>query len=619
MTTHQTENIAPKASKKYTTVVYFHGMGRQRRFAELSRLVDRLDQHANFDKNQNLREVPRLRKIRAKIEPSRICDLSDDVAFIELDYIHSKDGKWHRDSYRFYEVYWAYVTAGGVPLFDVIAWLFNQTLNPIRSILSPWRSRARLRRTYLHNLWSTLQGDPSKFSEKFQQNDLKKLVEYYDQFESPGAWHDYPRGTFSDFIQFLKRSKSTNRSALITLAKKWHCYYLKSEFFNQIYLLTLALILLLAGLTLLTFAFWIFQQLGLVGLPKFLIDQGLESVSQLLTPSWSSVFVLALALSGVLGLTTFLQDFMGDVQFWATYAEDNEKYKKRQEILNVGVHTLKHVLMDDSCERVVVVAHSLGSAVAYDVLRRLGQYSRAHAKQTSAPALPVEKLDQFFTMGCPIDKIHYFFESEVGQYHRYNRVKEQIWGDMGAAPFSRNFKPHIHWVNFWDQADIIGGALESPVHRRLRTTSIDNVEVFDSLFPSPISSHSAYFENRNVIGIMFDAIFNSKYSFRSGPHEKLDYQQLLLGPGNGLITTRVLQGLTIVFPWLILTNILAVFFKASDSLKIVFNVGILVILALFLIVWLIAKRVPADQLYLWLRFLIYRPSKMGNASPTQSG
>src|SRR5262245_55277782 len=104
---------ASKPRKPYTAVVYVHGMGEQRRFEEMCRLIDGLDTYASAI----VRESPRphdaaerrwLRNISARIEPCRTHDKKlEDVGFVRMDC--EPTGRVHQvgSLYRFYEVYWA--------------------------------------------------------------------------------------------------------------------------------------------------------------------------------------------------------------------------------------------------------------------------------------------------------------------------------------------------------------------------------------------------------------------------------------------------------------------------------------------------------------------------------
>src|SRR5262249_59742513 len=122
--------------------------------------------------------------------------------------------------------------------------------------------------------------------------------------------------------------------------------------------------------------------------------------------------------------------------------------------------------------------------------------------------LPLEKIVVFVTMGSPVDKIHYFFESYRSAYHRYIRVIEGIRGDITEIPFAKNRKPHIHWINFWDRADLVSGSLETPARPPLANLRGDNVQVSSFPFPYPGARHSGSFQHRPVIPHLYAIIFN---------------------------------------------------------------------------------------------------------------
>src|SRR5262249_12071333 len=99
-----------------------------------------------------------------------------------------------------------------------------------------------------------------------------------------------------------------------------------------------------------------------------------DSMSKL-QPTLANVLgVVALVVSAA-GLTRFIKVYLGDVQFWCTYEETDEKHVKRRAILDEATVMLEHVLRDERCARVVVVAHSLGTAIAMDALLQLGRYN----------------------------------------------------------------------------------------------------------------------------------------------------------------------------------------------------------------------------------------------------
>ena len=209
------------SGQPHTSVVYFHGMGSQRRHEEISRLIDCLDKYAHA----NLGTAGMLADIRPKVEVPRQ-PVKDDVVYVRTRRIF--EGK--RMEARFYEVYWAPLTAGGVPSLQVLRWLLRQIPHPIAAITSPWRLRARLRRSALLGYWRKTPDAMLKRLDLLPE-DLTKVLLSYDAFEGPEQWRDYPKGSFLNFLTFLhSQSRAGDRSAhAVRLAKLWWILYTLQE------------------------------------------------------------------------------------------------------------------------------------------------------------------------------------------------------------------------------------------------------------------------------------------------------------------------------------------------------------------------------------------------------
>lgn len=600
----------------YTAVVYFHGMGSQRRYEEVSRLVDCLDHYAGVNHEQ--RKTGLLREIKAYLETCRN-GRTDDVSYLRVT--HIKDNQ--RPKFRFYEVYWAPLMAGAISTKEVVKWVLARLATPVRMGKTPWRLRPRVKRSALFRLWA----DHEKGGKNtYQHGDLHELLEDYDAFEGQAARQKYPKGGFRDFLAFLSDQHNKNnhgaalRGRIVALAKEWRSSHNRAEMFTFAMLLTFFAVMLiavfaaavaavgvsglaLAGLVLLLKEIGLADSIG-IDIDKvnsfFLQIFGLQS-----NAPWSQVFsrpdfyvILALSLFTLLGLAlvrTFLRDYVGDVQLWTTYEETNEKYRKRKEVLKGAFDTMAHVLLDEACERVVVIGHSLGTTIAHDTLLELGRYNRARhndrAKALRSP-LPLHKIEHFITLGSPIDKVHYFFESHKGKHHRYNRVVEEVRGDLGEVPFASNRKPHIHWINIWDRADLVSSSLETPCNKLLPDLKVDNFEISSYYFPDPVKSHSAYFEHAEVISIIFDVIFNHRYSYkmapREGSHGAPNYSAQNVGPGTRLPFTAPLQSMMIALPWLILGTIV-IHLMRVDFWKPIFLYGTAFVIIVLLIAWGFSK------------------------------
>jgi hypothetical protein len=564
------------STRPHTAVVYFHGMGSQKRYQEISRLVDCLDKYSYA----NRETTGRIYEIKAEVETPR-GSLKKDVTCVRSKRVlggvrntAAAEAGITSEAW-FYEAYWAPLTAGGVPGLEVLRWILRQIPYPIAAMRTPWRLRARLRRSHLFRLCSPQLGSSEKGSI------FHRLLLDYDAFESPGAWRDFPKGSFDDFVEFVRKGHDgdPDLAQFLELANKWWRTYHLAELGYVVVLVTIALAVALT-----------------VATTVYAIVLGLHFLSgihvpwlppDLLNPSAKNIAAILAAIGAILGVNSFLRDYLGDVQMWTTYEETDVKYQKRNDILEASTALLQHVLADNRCTRVVVVAHSLGTAIALDSLLQLGRFNRARP----ASKIPLNKIDLMITMGSPIDKIHYFFESYAGKYHRYNRLVEDLRGDIGTPPFTNNRNPQVHWINVWDRADLVSGSLETPSNRKLVTNTVDNLEVSSFGFPAPAASHSAYFEHREVLGILFGAIYGGQYSFKNAPlveKEGYDYESQQVGFGRGLFRTRVFHLLWILLPWSILGAVLCARVHASRA-EFWFELLIYAILTITVLGYLLGK------------------------------
>jgi hypothetical protein len=513
---------------RYSSVVYFHGMGDQRRYEETSRLIDSLDRYL-VNQNAGGNDLGRLRNIKVRVEPLRSDRSSKDiVGFIRTAY--SGGNGQGAGSVRFYEAYWAPVMAENKSAWGVVKWLFKQPLRPWRTLRSPWRERQRLRRASLVALFEKNRATPSAHIE---EGDYTQLMRLYDEFEGLDAQRRFLDGTFEEFIEFVKDESKADPAAAarrVALAQAWHADYTRSELRNAaaLAIMTLALVMLAAG-TLLGILIVLKAALGSEALAGLLKTFGAS-----IEADWKTVSATAAALVGFLGISRFLTNYLGDVESWATYQETDSKHTARNKVLDQSIQLLTHVLEDGDCDRVTVVAHSLGTSVAHDALLALTRRNRAsNAQDPIAGPVPLYKIEHFVTMGSPIDKIEYFFESYSSPSHRYKRVVEALRGDIGVPPFTRNRHPHIHWINFWDQGDAISGALHSPASAIEFCQRVDNVHVASYGFPAPGASHAGYFTHRTVIDTLFQVIYRRAFSFRTlqqpNPGRPYDYESVHLG------------------------------------------------------------------------------------------
>ena len=113
----------------------------------------------------------------------------------------------------------------------------------------------------------------------------------------------------------------------------------------------------------------------------------------------------------------------------------------------------------EECSEVWVVAHSLGTVVAYDGLT--GATLQTVEADSTSGVEPFEKLKRLYTLGCPLEKILFFWPCLLGT----SLVGRVLYGDGDARPkrikaASEGKLPEsFRWYNFHHWADSVAGKL----------------------------------------------------------------------------------------------------------------------------------------------------------------
>lgn len=569
----------------YTALVYFHGIGEQKRYEEVSRLVDELERYDRDKpkpKGQGTSQPAQAGNDNGLVvtgfefEEPRSDRLTRDVGYIRIT---RKDVLGQDREYRFYDAYYANQTAGGQPPLEVFLWLLKLAYNPGKILYSSWRNLSRLRRATLIGAWDRYarKGGRSRSAEKSQKQEREEqreknrqiLLDAHDTFREIGLRGKFPKGAFRDFVKAFYDEKNKfpgfgkvlfsrtqdPLSPVVRDAFWWWGRFVRVQ-------LTIIFIVLTMLLTL---------ALLLGGALSVLV----MAVTGLLPLGWALILGAAILLIAN-GIRGFLRHYLGDLYLWTTYQETSGKNEKRRKILDTSMGYLSHVLGDDDCERVVVIGHSMGTTVAHDTILELARLNRAKRKKDSnRKELPLNRIQQFVTFGSVIDKVHYLFETGSSPSYRYTSVVENIRGDLGTPPFSDYFDqkdkaeklrlPHIHWINFWDQADLASSPLYTPTNRDfmlLHNYMVDNYEVVNNCAPLPNNAHSTYLQNREVIESIYKLYFDDAYNFRDFQKKLLSNQEdnlpMLGGEKKGLPTTVAFQFLVALVPWMILLILVSV-------------------------------------------------------------
>jgi pimeloyl-ACP methyl ester carboxylesterase len=173
--------------------------------------------------------------------------------------------------------------------------------------------------------------------------------------------------------------------------------------------------------------------------------------------------------------------YVGDVAVYVNADAKAASYEVRSKILEGAREALLRLLRSpEDYERIVLVGHSLGSVIAYDLINRL--LDEVRAAYTNAPggtsraklsSLELRKLRGLATFGSPLDKVYYFFRAQVPAQQP---IRAQILSFMHGfrrAPSNRRYgafefqkyvipepAPDFTWINLWALADPVSGHLD---------------------------------------------------------------------------------------------------------------------------------------------------------------
>lgn len=468
-------------------VLVVHGMGQQVRFQALDQIAQGL-----------LRET--VETTRSPV--ARTVKIGDDTyqrleLFLTLP--HGGEREVH-----VYEAYWAPITEGQVTLRDVTSFLFGAVFNGIRNLGGALRY-AFGRATTIWPPFSAVFALGSAFGV------LLTLVAMNAVLLALAALNGFERGFVADS---LKQHITEGTPALLAILAAFS-------------LATLALLLVLAGVEWAKrrtarvrmdglwralgaclqalFLLWLFLTL-LAGLAVAALASGVGPVAWM-RDTFSSAWLAkhwmlplaALLLASATVRRLFVQ-YLGDVAAYVTpYKLDrfNEVRTRIREIARKAAAALYEATQQPESkvwayEGVAIVAHSLGSVVAYDALNELLVDDALSAEKRDVAA----RTRLFLTFGSPLEKTAFLFASQAKRTTDTREALvsalQPLISDYGVRPF--------RWVNVFSRRDPISGPLTSyddssqPLYRQRRIRNLR-----DSAAVLPLMAHLEYFTDPILI------------------------------------------------------------------------------------------------------------------------
>ncbi len=204
------------------------------------------------------------------------------------------------------------------------------------------------------------------------------------------------------------------------------------------------------------------------------------------------------------GVRRFLVQYLGDV---AVYVESHavDRFADLRVRIKACVSDRARAIYaatgPEAYASVVVVGHSLGSVVSYDVLNQL-LCEDAIDRQAGRPTRDVaRRTPLFLTFGSPLDKTAFIFAI---QHRRTTQAREAL--AASAQPMLQDYawRPD-RWVNIYSPWDIISGALEyydlpgSSDRRQVMNRMDQNATTL-------LMAHVEYWENEMLPQVLSEAL-----------------------------------------------------------------------------------------------------------------
>jgi pimeloyl-ACP methyl ester carboxylesterase len=202
-----------------------------------------------------------------------------------------------------------------------------------------------------------------------------------------------------------------------------------------------------------------------------------------------------------------LIDYVGDIVVYTSTDIKSKFYETRKAILDEAVDAAVRLLKNPKYKKVVLVGHSLGSVIGFDVLNRINIAINLRDMNLSA----IDKIGGFVTFGSPLDKTAFFFRqrAQEGQDIRqqiidhFDSFKVRAWDvPKYKVDLSDPIQPlldEVPWLNFYDERDWVSGHLDF-------YGEVKNVRL-DSRLENPVEAHEAYWKNSKMFEEMLRFLF----------------------------------------------------------------------------------------------------------------
>jgi len=215
-----------------------------------------------------------------------------------------------------------------------------------------------------------------------------------------------------------------------------------------------------------------------------------------LFPTWFSNISWVLVVGATALVRWFLIQYVGDVAAYVQPQVVDRFYELRKEIKKSVWTTANAVYREEEYRDIIMVGHSLGSVVAYDVLNLL---LTDHKLNPGTMPEVAGRTRLLLTFGSPLDKTAFIFAA-------------QGTGTEAREAISASFQPLItdeqvrpRWVNIYSRWDIISGSLDYYDRKdRSNRNAVENIR--DTKATTLLAAHVEYWRNDKLFETLVEAL-----------------------------------------------------------------------------------------------------------------
>lgn len=235
----------------------------------------------------------------------------------------------------------------------------------------------------------------------------------------------------------------------------------------------------------------------------------------------------------------FVVKSVGDVTAYVSAHAVNRFWRVREDIQARALDIARSVYVRKHPEsqallykHVVLVAHSLGSVIAYEMLNTLISFELTHCADDLSNIASRTRL--FLTCGSPLNKIAFLFrfQSGTGKMPRWRELLNNYRQPLILEHDSRH-RPQ-RWINISCFPDWISGRLRyyEPAGEDLHTnaaTAFEHYRILERFDPDgiiPLAAHTQYFKHRLFRTTVYEALWQHFGPVVAPP--KLEVEQVLL-------------------------------------------------------------------------------------------